>query len=316
MAPSLIRLDEKHIFVDLLQMHVGGNVETRGAHIPPSIRRVHYTLEDVQLHLGLPVDGPVVIGSVHTANWRDVCEQLFGRVPETIFGAQIDMNWLRRIFRSLDEDSNKVQREQHAQAYIFIIIKGLLMPDKLRNLAHLSYVGLLNELRDMQLLLDQRLEAEHVKVLLVVYATVEIHKSDRAPKNPMQGGHDGANEAGPLSTPSVWDKYSYTLTPMVLQTPSGSLFYQDGPSLTPPMSRLKDTQWQLRTNQYQLWMKSKKIRGENHNLYRRLNQEGIWLVTFDHRDVAHILWKPITEHVIPMLDDLNPGIVRPNIQAQ
>ncbi|MBA0828400.1 hypothetical protein Goarm_013077, partial [Gossypium armourianum] len=189
--------------------HVGGNVETRGAHIPPSIRRVHYTLEDVQLHLGLPVDGPVVIGSVHTANWRDVCEQLFGQVIETIFGSQIDMNWLRRIFCRLDEDSTKVQREQHARVYIFIIIGGLLMPDKLRNLAHLrwllklvnfrevgelswstiigaipvaiftsssglplyiltrnkwnhgpSYVGLLNELRDMQLLLDQRLEAE------------------------------------------------------------------------------------------------------------------------------------------------------------
>ncbi|KAG8489765.1 hypothetical protein CXB51_017958 [Gossypium anomalum] len=94
-----------------------------------------------------------------------------------------------------------------------MVIGGLLMPDKLRNLVRLrwflklvnfkeavklswgsivlttlyretwnhwpSYVGLPDELRDMRLLLDQRSKAKHVKVPLVVYATVEIHKSDR-----------------------------------------------------------------------------------------------------------------------------------------
>ncbi|MBA0618437.1 hypothetical protein Godav_027788 [Gossypium davidsonii] len=39
-------------------------------------------------------------------------------------------------------------------------------------------MGLLDELRDIRLLLDQRSKAEHVKVSLVVYATVEMHESD------------------------------------------------------------------------------------------------------------------------------------------
>ncbi|MBA0796397.1 hypothetical protein Gohar_007168 [Gossypium harknessii] len=31
------------------------------------------TLEDIQLQLGLPVDGPIVTGSIYAANWKDVC---------------------------------------------------------------------------------------------------------------------------------------------------------------------------------------------------------------------------------------------------
>ncbi|KAH1072115.1 hypothetical protein J1N35_024443 [Gossypium stocksii] len=49
------------------------------------------TLEDMQLQLVLPVDGHVVTGSIHAANWRDVCDELLGRVPETIYGSQIEI---------------------------------------------------------------------------------------------------------------------------------------------------------------------------------------------------------------------------------
>ncbi|MBA0678012.1 hypothetical protein Goari_019379 [Gossypium aridum] len=55
------------------------------------------TLEDMELQLGLPLDGPIVT---------------------------------RRNFGGLDVNSSKVQSEQHARAYIFMIIGGLLMPHK------------------------------------------------------------------------------------------------------------------------------------------------------------------------------------------
>ncbi|MBA0630747.1 hypothetical protein Godav_002811 [Gossypium davidsonii] len=58
-------------------------------------------------------DGPVVGGSIYVADRRDVCKQLLGRVSKMIYGSQIDMNWLRKNFGRLDEDSTKVQREQH-----------------------------------------------------------------------------------------------------------------------------------------------------------------------------------------------------------
>ncbi|KAG8478725.1 hypothetical protein CXB51_028564 [Gossypium anomalum] len=74
--------------------------------------------------LGLSVDGPIVIGLVVVAKWRDVCEQLLGRVLDTIYRAQIDMNWLKRNFGGLDTESSEVQREQHPRVYILMIIEG------------------------------------------------------------------------------------------------------------------------------------------------------------------------------------------------
>ncbi|KAG8485560.1 hypothetical protein CXB51_018921 [Gossypium anomalum] len=43
-------------------------------------------------------------------------------------------------------------------------------------------------------------------------------------------------------------QYGYTLTPMVLQTPLGSLFYQGEPSFQPPVRRMEDTRWQPKSN--------------------------------------------------------------------
>ncbi|MFQ6650109.1 hypothetical protein Gotur_023392 [Gossypium turneri] len=66
--------------------------------------------------------------------------ETFGAGFGNQFWSPVDMNWLRRNFDGLDEDSIEVQREQHARAYIFMIIGGLLMPDKSRNLVHLRWL--------------------------------------------------------------------------------------------------------------------------------------------------------------------------------
>ncbi|MBA0794247.1 hypothetical protein Gohar_018597, partial [Gossypium harknessii] len=219
---------------------VGGEVKTRDAHIPSSIRRVYYpthtfylpydectiTLEDVHFQLGLSVDRLVVTGSVSFADWGVVCGELLGLAPETIYRGWIEMAWIRKNSARLDEDSTKVEREQHARAYILQIFWGILLPNKLRNLVHLRWLlklvnfrganelswrsavlatfhmGLSTELQDIRLLLNQRLKANtpyedlairevipkeffmnpnawHMKVPLVVYATVEMHKTDR-----------------------------------------------------------------------------------------------------------------------------------------
>ncbi|KAA3469846.1 serine/threonine-protein phosphatase 7 long form-like protein [Gossypium australe] len=68
--------------------------------------------------------GAVVTWLVYATDWRDVCEQLLEWVPKTIFGAQIDMNWLRRNSGGFNEDSTEVQREHHARAYILMITGG------------------------------------------------------------------------------------------------------------------------------------------------------------------------------------------------
>lgn len=67
-------------------------------------------LEDVQLQLGLPVDGLLVTGSAHATDWVGACGELLGLVPETIYGGQIEMSCLRRNFRRMDKDSIEVER--------------------------------------------------------------------------------------------------------------------------------------------------------------------------------------------------------------
>ncbi|KAK5771316.1 hypothetical protein PVK06_047513 [Gossypium arboreum] len=68
------------------------------------------TLEDMQLRLGLEMDGHVVIETVHT-NWKVICDEVLRIVSKTIFGGRIEMAWLRRIFGELDKDSTEVKKD-------------------------------------------------------------------------------------------------------------------------------------------------------------------------------------------------------------
>ncbi|MFQ6622332.1 hypothetical protein Gotur_001697 [Gossypium turneri] len=68
------------------------------------------TLEDVNLQLGLPVDGYPITGYVQSGDWGAVCYELLGAIPEKINGGQIDMGWLRNTFSESDDDSTEVER--------------------------------------------------------------------------------------------------------------------------------------------------------------------------------------------------------------
>ncbi|MFQ6626031.1 hypothetical protein Gotur_005853 [Gossypium turneri] len=83
------------------------------------------TLEDVNLQLGLPVDGYAVTGS------------LLGAIPDNINEGWIEISWLRDTFPEQDDDSTKIERIQYARTYIIKIIGGYLMPDLSRNLVNL-----------------------------------------------------------------------------------------------------------------------------------------------------------------------------------
>ncbi|MFQ6665783.1 hypothetical protein Gotur_032398 [Gossypium turneri] len=66
------------------------------------------TLENVTLQLGLPVDEAVVTGVVHVEDWRPICHQLLGKVPNKFSGSRIDMKWLEENFSHIDNSSSKV----------------------------------------------------------------------------------------------------------------------------------------------------------------------------------------------------------------
>lgn len=95
------------------------------------------TLEDVHLQLGLPVDGHPVTGSAQSSNWKAVCYELLGPVPDKTDGGKVEMGWLRTIFLGPNANSTEIERIRYARSYILQIIGGYLMPDTSRSRVHL-----------------------------------------------------------------------------------------------------------------------------------------------------------------------------------
>ncbi|MFQ6657325.1 hypothetical protein Gotur_027049 [Gossypium turneri] len=54
-------------------------------------RECTITLEDVQLQLGLPMDGSVLTGSVQSADWGVVCYDLLGAILDNIYRGRIEI---------------------------------------------------------------------------------------------------------------------------------------------------------------------------------------------------------------------------------
>ncbi|MBA0859844.1 hypothetical protein Goshw_011371 [Gossypium schwendimanii] len=103
-------------------------------------RECTITLEDVQLQLGLLVDGFAFTESVQSTDWGVVCYELFSVISNNIYGGQIEMGWLPNIFLEPGNDSTTVERIRYARAYILEMIRGYLMPDLSRNFVHLRWL--------------------------------------------------------------------------------------------------------------------------------------------------------------------------------
>ncbi|KAK5845904.1 hypothetical protein PVK06_002147 [Gossypium arboreum] len=188
MERELIRLDNKHIFVDQMTMSVDRVLQCyirnmsgppspliegdlrdagfwhvatigRGCKLDPklisalierwrpethtfhlSCGECTITLEDVELQLGLPVDGYAVTGSAYSTDWGAVCFELLGAIPNNINGGRIEMGWLRDTFPEPNNDSTELERIRYARAYILEMIGGYLMPDLSRNRVHLRWL--------------------------------------------------------------------------------------------------------------------------------------------------------------------------------
>ncbi|KAG8493101.1 hypothetical protein CXB51_010425 [Gossypium anomalum] len=94
----------------------------------------------MQLQLELSVDEFVLTRSVQSADWGAVYYDLFGAIPDNIYGGRIKIGWLRDTFLEPENDSTEVERTQYARAYILEIIRGYLMLDLSRNLVHLRWL--------------------------------------------------------------------------------------------------------------------------------------------------------------------------------
>ncbi|XP_068472529.1 protein MAIN-LIKE 1-like [Phaseolus vulgaris] len=91
--------------------------ETRTFHFP--LDETIVTLEDVELVLGLLVDGEAVT-EITIGDLVSLCEQLLGFIPPTttVQGNAINFSWLNNTFPELSHDGTDDVIAQHARAQI------------------------------------------------------------------------------------------------------------------------------------------------------------------------------------------------------
>ncbi|MBA0711393.1 hypothetical protein Golax_010582 [Gossypium laxum] len=144
----------------------------------------------MQLQLGLPVDGSVLTESAQSADWGATCYDLLGAILDNIYRGQIEIGWLRDIFQEPEDDSTEVERIRYAQRWLLKLVDFRATSELSWGFVVLSTLygemcqGIPTALEDLRLLLDQQSEAHnsnvwHVRVPLVIYATVKMHQMDR-----------------------------------------------------------------------------------------------------------------------------------------
>ncbi|XP_058192020.1 serine/threonine-protein phosphatase 7 long form homolog [Rhododendron vialii] len=107
------------------------------------------TLQDVEVLLGLPVDGEPIIGTTNE-DWGPLCQRLLGIEPVNKVdrkGGKVKMSWLREHFNGhLVAGYTEENVQQQARGYILQLIGGVLMSDHSGSQVHLAYLTLLEDL--------------------------------------------------------------------------------------------------------------------------------------------------------------------------
>ncbi|KAE8711218.1 hypothetical protein F3Y22_tig00110300pilonHSYRG00045 [Hibiscus syriacus] len=111
--------------------------ETHTFHLPCGEATI--TLEDVSMHLGLPVDENMMCGMADD-DWQSMCIDYLGAAPPEFNGGRIALSWLKANFEVLNENASEDQTKACARAYILRIIGVILMPDKYRNQVHCMWL--------------------------------------------------------------------------------------------------------------------------------------------------------------------------------
>ncbi|KAL0001926.1 hypothetical protein SO802_015707 [Lithocarpus litseifolius] len=112
------------------------------------------TLEDVEVILGLPINGEVFVGPTSVGDWSRLCEELLGfgvlaNDKKTLVGKKILISRLvERIAEPLPHDATEIRKHQYAQCYILALLENKIFMDKSGDRAHLMFLEFLRNLCD------------------------------------------------------------------------------------------------------------------------------------------------------------------------
>lgn len=117
--------------------------ETHTFHMPQGECTI--TLQDVNMQLGLKVDGEPVTGVTY-GNWQPLLQALLGVAPpqSEIKGGRLKMKWLNDHFGDFNDHAHDhVQVERYTRAFILRIMGGLLFSDHSSSYVPLRFLPLL-----------------------------------------------------------------------------------------------------------------------------------------------------------------------------
>nr|XP_023919086.1 serine/threonine-protein phosphatase 7 long form homolog [Quercus suber] len=125
--------------------------ETHTFHLPHG--EMGITLQDIEVMLGIPVDGLPVTGRTDM-NWSRLCQELLGHEPppsipnsnkSTLTGARIKYKWLDARFPAPPAaDASDEVVQQHARYHLLVWLGALLFMDKSADRVSLLPLQLLN----------------------------------------------------------------------------------------------------------------------------------------------------------------------------
>ncbi|VFQ64341.1 unnamed protein product [Cuscuta campestris] len=117
--------------------------ETHAFHLP--FGEVGITLQDVEVLLGLPVNGTPVVGSAERtkAYWVQLCEDMMGFRPDLADLTKTQIKMTAITFIGLTEHSVEVDFMQHTRALMLKIMGGALFASTTGNKVNLCLIELL-----------------------------------------------------------------------------------------------------------------------------------------------------------------------------